>query len=500
VTWTTHVPLALRPYITTDTEFILFICRNLSKQGENRFYAVGNLHAHLYKVPVEILLMIFLFCDFAPISIEQPMTISAAWDRAILLAAATSVCSRFHSVLTGASEFWNVIIFTPLGRKNDAEVVKLMIKRSGERPVHVIWDCKGTRVVASNFCVEALLSFITTRIHFLSIRLTPQGTPMTVGVFEHRVRPLAMLRRTRIECHNMCTEIPFIPCGASTTMLTIARRRYIVHFDRHIAVNLPPRLTTTLVSLRLEVSIRIKYLNYYLSHCIALVNLEWDTSTEPSEIPLPALLAMHEEEDEDDDDRSLKPVLLLPKTVNTVTISHPALVPILNAPSLTHALLDLHDHHELQVINWEDWDIDMPHVPCLKSLRFSCTCMATNGLLEAMVNSAAEQLEHLNMGVQTHRPKGVIYAINALRRSHTPRLQSVSIGINPHHHFHVLWEKVAMRLEKLLAERDDLRVHLACVNYRIPFPIMNLLRHTENRIVLHDTNDFTQFYETTRNL
>ena len=244
--------------------------------------ALGNKHAHIYRLPVEILLMIFLFCEFSPVPLEQSLTMEESWKRARLLTSATSVCSRFHAVLKGASEFWNVIIFTPLGRTFDANVVKQMIQRSGHRPLHVVWDCMGTRVMASDACVDALCSVNRTRIRNISIRLTEKGTPLTTGVFEHRLGPLALLRATRIECHDKCPEIPFVPSGASTTMLTMSSRRHIVNLDRYIKVNFPSRLSTTLVSLVLKLSIRVRDLSDYLSRCLALQHLEWAVSPVPS--------------------------------------------------------------------------------------------------------------------------------------------------------------------------------------------------------------------------
>ena len=437
--------------------------------------------------------MIFLFCDFAPVPLERPLTIAAAWKRARILAAATSVCSRFHAVLSSASEFWNVIIFTPLGRNHDADVLKRMIQRSGERPVQVVWDCKGTRVVASNACVEALCSVKTTRIHALSIRLTCKGTPLTAGVFEHRLGTLSLLRGTRVECHDECSKIPFIPSGASTTMLTIASNRAITNFERHVEVNLPARLATTLVSLRLEVFIRTRDLNDYLSHCTALQHLQWVTPALPLQFPLDVQAALLEEEDH-------QPILSLPKTVTTVVIAHPILLPVLHAPSLTYARLDVHDHDQVLATNWEDWNIQTPHIPRLKSLWISCTCIATNGMLEAIVNSAARELEKVNLGVQKRFPKGVLYAINTLRRYHTPRLHSISFGIWPHSQFDLLWEKAAERLEMLLMERDSLRVHCVCINQRLPKPIRDLYQNTEDRIVLHSVPDLTCFYKTIRGI
>jgi hypothetical protein len=108
--------------------------------------------------------MIFLFCEFSPVPLEHYMTTEESWKRARLLTSAMSVCSQFHAVLKCASDFWNVLIFTPLGRMCDTNVVKQMIQRSEKRPLHVVWDCKGTRVIASDACVDALCSFNSTRI------------------------------------------------------------------------------------------------------------------------------------------------------------------------------------------------------------------------------------------------------------------------------------------------------------------------------------------------
>jgi hypothetical protein len=456
-----------------------------------------NINTRIYRLPVEILLMIFLFCDFAPIPIEQSLTMEAAWNRARLLISATSVCIRFHAVLKSSPEFWNVRIFTPLGRRFDANVVKQMIHRSGKRPLHVVWDCKGTRITASEECVNALCSVNSTRIRTLSIRLTYKGTRVTNGVFEHRLRPLNLLRATRIECHDRCPEIPFVPSGASTTMLTIMSRcNNIVNFDRYIEVNLPSRLATTLVSLRLKLSIRTRDLKEYLLRCIALRHLEWVVSKFPYFLTLPEL---HDEQD--DDDYSRKPFLSLPETLDSVVIIHPILVPILHAPSLTHARMDVHDDHNIQVEGWEDWDLEMPHVPRLKTLWLSCPCIVTNGLFEAMVDSAALELEKVNIGVQKHTPNGVLYCVNTLRHSHTPRLHTISFGIWPHDNFHTMWDKVAMRLENLLAERHSLRVHSVFVNDRLPNSIQDLvLRLPKDRIVLHSAPDFARLYKTMRDL
>jgi hypothetical protein len=448
---------------------------------------IDNRRSHIFRVPVEVLVMIFLFCDFAPAPIEWLPTVDAAWERARLLAAATSVCSRFNTVLIGASEFWNVIIFTPMGRWYDVEVVKRMIRRSGERPFHVVWDCKGALEVASYACVDALLSVKTTRIHTLSIRLTYEGTSMTAGVFEHRLGPLSLLRATRIECHDGCTNIPFVPFSVSTTMVTIASYRSISDFERHVEVNLPARLTDTLVSLRLEVFMRTRDLNEYLSHCKALLNLEWAISTLPSQVSLPAL------EEQAFYDR--QPVLSLANTVNTIVISHPILMPVLHGPSLKYARLDVHDHHQIQAVSWEDWNIETPRVPNLKMLWLSCPCIATNGLLDSMVYSAREELEHVNLGVQMNCPKGILYAINTFRRAYTPRLHFISFSIWPKKRFHTMWEKVAMRLEKLLVERDRIHVHVVYIKHRLPKPIIHLvLRRPDDRIVLHSVPDIDRFY------
>jgi hypothetical protein len=380
---------------------------------------LGNLHTHLYHVPVEILLLIFLFCDFAPVPAEKPITIAAAWKRARLLTSTASVCSRFHAVLSCASEFWNVIIFTPLGRRGDSYVLKRMIERSGERPVQVVWDCRGMRMVTCNTCVEALCSVEKTRIHSISIRLTSRGILPTTGVFEQRFRPLAMLRATRIECHEGCSEIPFVPSGASTTVITIAsnHHRSIYNIHSHMEVNLPARLAITLVSLRLEVLIRSRNLNYYLSRCISLKHLEWVIPTVPAQLPLDTLPVMPEDDDydENEEDRDHQPVLFLPKTVKTVVISHPFLVPVLHAPSITHARLDVHDHGQLQVTNLGEWLLDAPHVPRLENLWISCPCIALDGILDAMVKSAAGALERVNLGVQMHTPKGLLYSIHTFR-------------------------------------------------------------------------------------
>jgi len=145
----------------TDTQSLL---RNQSQHGDRGLGAPVNRRAHLYRVLVEILLMIFFFCDFAPVPLEQHLLATAAWKHVRLLGAATLVCCRFHAILTGASEFWKVIIFMLMGRMCDTNVVKQMIWHSGERPVHIVWDCKGTHTVVYNACVNALCSVNTSTL------------------------------------------------------------------------------------------------------------------------------------------------------------------------------------------------------------------------------------------------------------------------------------------------------------------------------------------------
>jgi hypothetical protein len=65
-------------------------------------------------------------------------------------------------------------------------------------------------------------------------------------------------------------------------MLTMSSRRHIVNLDRYIKVNFPSRLATTLVSLVLKLSIRVRDLSDYLSRCLALQHLEWAVSPVPS--------------------------------------------------------------------------------------------------------------------------------------------------------------------------------------------------------------------------
>jgi hypothetical protein len=64
-----------------------------------------------------------------------------------------------------------------------------------------------------------------------------------------------------------------------------------------------------------------------------------------------------------------------------------------------------------------------------------------------------------------------------------------------------MWDKVAMRLENLLAERHSLRVHSVFVNDRLPNSIQDLvLRLPKDRIVLHSAPDFARLYKTMRDL
>jgi hypothetical protein len=432
---------------------------------------------------VEILLIIFLFSDFGPVpSSERPIEADEAWKRARLLVEASSVCSRFYGVLRAASEFWNIIIFTPMRRTCDTDIVKQIIRRSGERPVHVVWDCRGHLDVMCTPCVDALRLVNTARICTISIRLTSRGASPTAVVFDSLI-PLKSLHSSHVECHEGCSEVPFIPCGPLTTFLTITPECCITNLNRHVKVNLPLRLATTLVSLRIHISISTADLNHYLGFCRALLHLEWEISSSPSL---------------DEEDGDMKQHLFLPPTVKNIVVSHPILVPLLHAPSLTHAKLDIHDHDQIEVTPWEEWNIDTIHVPRLKSLWLSCPCIATNGLLEGMVESSAEELEELNLGVQMRCPKGVLCAANALRRFHTPRLRSISFGIWPHSHFHGMWGRVATRLANLLTERDTLRVHCAFFLHHIPTPIEELVE--QYRIVPHVVRDFSHFRETMKYL
>ena len=459
--------------------------------------ALFNQKSCIYQIPDEILLMVFLFTEFAPIPLDSSLTTAEAWNWAKLIYAATSVCSRFYTILGGAAEFWNLIIFTPFGRKDDSDVVRSMIWRSRERPLRIVWDCEGTRLVASTACVNSLRSIDMARICTLSIRLTAQGTRMTAGVFEY-FRPLPFLCETLIECHDGCADIPFIPSGVSTTALTVSSLSRIANFDFHFHVNFPQRLATTLLSLTLQVLISPYDLNNYLFQCTALQHFEWVISADPYHFsPIPPL------EEEGGEAHPRNPVLYLPKTLNSIVIAHPFLVPRLHGRSLKHARLDVHDHKQLEISNWEDWFLETPHVPRLKTLWLSCTCIATNGMLEGMVNSAALNLKHINLGVQVNSPKGVLYAVKTLRRAPALSLQSISFGIYPQMRFHAMWEKAAMELRRLLAERGDLHIRSACVNRRLPKPIQNLIDQQEDnyeRIILHSVSGIPEFYRMMKEL
>jgi hypothetical protein len=370
----------------------------------------------------------------------------------------------------------------------DTDIVKHIIQRSGERLVHVVWDCRGHRNVMCTPCVDALRSVNLRRICTISIRLSYRGTSPTAVVFDS-LGPLPSLHATHVECHDTCHEVAFIPCGPLTTFLAITSECCITNFNRHVEVNFPLRLATTLVSLRINISVSTADLNDYLWNCRALLHFEWEISSSPVQIPFPPL---------DEEDGDMKQHLFLPRTVNNVVVSHPILVPLLHAPSLTHAKLDIHDHDQIDITPWEDWNIETTHVPRLKSLWLSCPCIATDGILEGMVRSAAQELEELNLGVQIYFPKGVLYAANALRRFHTPKLRSISFGIWPHPHFHAMWSRVATRLVNLLTQRDILHVHCAFVSHHIPTPIQELFG--QYRIVPHVVDDVPHLRQTMKYL
>jgi hypothetical protein len=434
--------------------------------------------------------MIFFFSDFAPIpSSEGPIGAGEAWERAKLLTEATSVCSRFCGVLREASEFWNVVIFTPMGMRRYDDIVKHIIRRSGQRLIHVVWDCRGHRNVISTPCVESLHSVNITRICTVSIRLSSRCTSPTAGVFDTLI-PLPSLRATHVECHDGCTEVPFVPYGPLTKFLTIASECLITNLDRHVEVYFPPRLAATLLSLTIHISIDTTDMNDYLSEFRALLHLEWSICSPPTHISFTQLVG--------EPDR--KQVLFLPKTLKTVFVSHPTLVPILRAPSLTHVQLDIHDHQQIDVTPWEGWNLYGAQIPLVKSIWLSCPCIATNGVLDGMLDSAAEELEELNIGVEAYCPQAILFTANALRRLHTPLLRSISFGILPHPRFHGMWGRVATRFGNLLTECHGLRIHCAFISDFFPTPMNGLVEQYGDRFVLHAVPDEACLRETMKDL
>jgi hypothetical protein len=469
-----------------------------------------NYRQPLYMLPGEVLSSIFAYCEFGRvIDIDNPMSADAAWSRAQLLAASLTVCHHFFTTLLAFSAHWNVLIATPYGRPNDANILRKMIQRSGTLPIQLVWDCHGRRRIHSNDCVHAVLSLYGARIRSLTIRHSSRAASLTAGVLSSRGQ-LESLRAIRFECeplYGLYDTVPIVPSGDWMASLsrTVRHGLQSVYSERRAiaSVFLGPQ------SVPIGIPLFSSIVWEFSSRCRALHTFEWV-------VPIrgPGSYGCHD------------PILFLP-AVETVVISHPTLMGDL------HPLVQSHDdeedgddekhdetlkNHRLKRDDEEnnhtapiqrdedevtDGDEETPHTlriklddgeqetirtHRLKRLRLSCPCIGTNELLNAILELEPE-LEELNLGTQKNRPDTIIHFLDNIQHIHAPRIRKITFGIWPDRRFHPMWHDVITPLAQLLTRHRDVCLHCVFVKEAIPECVKNLLDRHSDSVVQHNVRD-----------
>lgn len=289
-------------------------------------------------LPLEIIMIIFSFCDFRPMPITDEITVEEAVARVKALSRATRVCRSWYKFITTCPQFWTIALFA-FDSNSDAGIRmgELYIRRSVNRVIHL--------VILSAVCPKrALTDFDCTmdghwnRVQCLSFRdscdpsvvaslpLHPRRRQLSLVDLlsqEHIVKSLCRLRIESTKGHTVKSLVPKSPLLVSLTLM--ADPSDVCRLPSRNAI-FPPNANANaacLTSVKLGLAFPTEDVRMFLNQCKALEVFEWmspddflDRGTAPFEVSIP--------------------------TLRTLQVRNGAVFPVIRSAHLTEVTWDIH--------------------------------------------------------------------------------------------------------------------------------------------------------------